>query len=52
MSINKLFEELCAILEVLKFHIKKLERENKVLKKDIKKLQEDITSILNLHKID
>ena len=52
MGINKLFEELSSILEVLKHHIIKLERENKGLKKDIKKLQEDITSILSLHKVD
>ena len=52
MSINKLFDELSAILEVLKYHIKKCERENKNLKKDIKKLQEDITSILEHTKKD
>ena len=49
MRITELFEELCAILEVLKYHIKKLERENKQLKIDIKKIQQDINTILEIN---
>ena len=52
MRITELFEELCAILEVLKYHIKKLERENKQLKIDIKKIQQDINTILEINEVN
>tara|TARA_R110000822_G_scaffold244869_1_gene373590 strand:- start:86 stop:247 length:162 start_codon:yes stop_codon:yes gene_type:complete len=50
MRVRELFEELLAILEVMKHHILKVERENKKLRNDIKKLQEDINSIIENYK--
>ncbi len=50
MNVKKIFEELLAILEVMRHHILKVEKENKKLRNDIKKLQEDITNIVENHK--
>jgi len=50
MRVKELFEELLAILEVMRHHILKVERENKKLRNDIKRLQEDINSIIENHK--
>ncbi len=50
MNLKKLFDELLAILEVMRHHILRIERENKKLRNDIKRLQEDITNIVENHK--
>lgn len=51
MNLKKLFEELLAILEVMRHHILRIERENKKLRNDIKRLQEDITNIVETNKV-
>ncbi len=51
MNLKKLFEELLAILEVMRHHILRIERENKKLRNDIKRLQEDITNIVKTNKV-
>ncbi len=51
MNLKKLFDELLAILEVMRHHILRIERENKKLRNDIKRLQEDITNIVKTNKV-
>ncbi len=51
MNLKKLFDELLAILEVMRHHILRIERENKKLRNDIKRLQEDITNIVETNKV-
>ena len=50
MKIDQLCEDIKSTLEILRFEIIRLQTENKKLRKDIRKLQEDITTIISKNK--
>tara|TARA_A100001391_G_scaffold125451_2_gene85662 strand:+ start:352 stop:510 length:159 start_codon:yes stop_codon:yes gene_type:complete len=50
MKIQKILDDISKTFNVLSYHIKKLERENKTLKNQIDKLHEDLKNFIESQK--
>lgn len=50
MKLQKILDDIVETFNVLSYHIKKLQKENKDLKEQLKKLRDDLNDFISMEK--